>query len=181
MTLARTHGHEHARVAPLAVGAVLVAATLVRYGLGKEGVVWSICQMLLVAVAWIDLRRRVIPDALLIVAAGVAIALRASFAPTGFTEGVVAGLITLLAFLLFAWLSKSGLGMGDVKLAGLLGLLLGKTVALALLIGSVAGSVVALTLVATGRSNLRGSFAYGPYLALGASLAIVFANPLPLV
>jgi prepilin signal peptidase PulO-like enzyme (type II secretory pathway) len=54
-------------------------------------------------------------------------------------------------------------------------------VVFALLTGCVAGSVAALMLIVLKRASLRSSFAYGPYLALGASLAIVFASPLPLV
>jgi leader peptidase (prepilin peptidase)/N-methyltransferase len=68
--------------------------------------------------------------------------------------------------------------MGDVKLAALLGLLLGKVLLPSLLIGVVAGGVASAIVVATGRTGRKEAIAYGPYLCLGAALGILaFAPP----
>jgi prepilin signal peptidase PulO-like enzyme (type II secretory pathway) len=165
----------------LAVATVLVAATLVRYGNGADRIAWSLCQLLLVGIAWVDLRTRMIPSGALAFAAGAFVALRSVYAPGALGQTIAAGLIAMALFFLLALLVKGGLGMGDVELIGLLGVMLGSDVVFALLTGCVAGSLAALTLVVSRRASLRSTFAYGPYLALGASLAIVFASPPPLV
>jgi leader peptidase (prepilin peptidase)/N-methyltransferase len=91
-------------------------------------------------------------------------------------EVVLAGVVVLAAFLLLALVLRGGFGMGDTKLAAMLGFLLGSSVIPALLIGTLAGGVVGATVLA--RSRARGAtIAYGPYLALGAAIAILFFNP----
>ena len=71
--------------------------------------------------------------------------------------------------------------MGDVKLAGMLGFLLGAKVLGALLFGVVIGGLWSVGLLATRRGGLRTSIAYGPFLTLGGVVAILFSNPPPLV
>ena len=62
-----------------------------------------------------------------------------------------------------------GFGFGDVRLAGLLGLLSGLgNLAGALFLAALAAGVVSIALLATRRARLRGAVPYGPYLALGA-------------
>jgi leader peptidase (prepilin peptidase)/N-methyltransferase len=88
----------------------------------------------------------------------------------------------VLFALLLAYVARGGLGMGDVKLAGALGFLLGKAVFVALLFGTVAGAAVALAiLIRRGAAGRRTTLAYGPYLALGGVLAILAFSPPPLI
>jgi leader peptidase (prepilin peptidase)/N-methyltransferase len=70
--------------------------------------------------------------------------------------------------------------MGDVKLAGMLGFLLGWKVLPALFVGAVAGGVVAGILL-TRASGRRATMAYGPYLALGGAAVILFSHPPALI
>jgi prepilin signal peptidase PulO-like enzyme (type II secretory pathway) len=66
------------------------------------------------------------------------------------------------------------MGAGDVKLAGLIGIIAGvPNVIVALAIGIIAGGVSALILMASGRVSRTGTLAYAPYLSLGASIALV--------
>ena len=66
-------------------------------------------------------------------------------------------------------LSRGHLGMGDVKLAGLIGLMLGYPAVInALVVGILLGAGAALILLATRRANRKSTMAYAPYLALGA-------------
>ena len=160
---------------------MLVAATLVRYGLGADGIAWSLGQLLLGAIAWVDLRTRTIPSGVLAFAVGALVALRSVYAPGAQVQTIAAGVIAFALFFVLALLFKGGIGMGDVALVGLLGVMLGADVVFALLAGCVAGSLGALALIVVRRASLRSTFAYGPYLALGGSLAIVFATPPPFV
>lgn len=73
---------------------------------------------------------------------------------------------------------KEAMGLGDVKLMLVLGGLFGLGGALrAFLVGSVVGGVVSLLLVALGRVELRGTVAYGPFLALGGMLELLGWTP----
>ncbi len=83
-----------------------------------------------------------------------------------------------------AVLSPRGLGFGDVKLLGLLGLVLGWVgwgVLLAgVLLGLVTGAAASLVLVAAGRAGWRTALPFGPPLLVGAVLAVAVAGPVPL-
>lgn len=157
----------------------LAVATLVRYGITANGVAWALVQFVLIGLAAYDLASRRIPNALTMPGALIAVGARAAFERSALVEVCVAGAAAFAVFLAIAIAFRGGLGMGDVKLAGLLGFLLGSTVTPALLIGTAAGGVVAAVLVARGR---RGeAIAYGPYLALGGAVAVLALGPPPLV
>jgi leader peptidase (prepilin peptidase)/N-methyltransferase len=163
-----------------AVAAALAAVTLGRLGLSADAVAWAAVQCLLVGLAFFDLATRRIPNAVTVPAAVAAVVLRILFVRSALPEILIAGFASWLFFLLFA-LRTSGLGMGDVKLAGLLGLLLGESVLYGLLIGTIAGGIVSIALVARSRAWLRRSIAYGPYLCLGGAVAILAFSPPALI
>ncbi|MCV2489997.1 A24 family peptidase [Geodermatophilus sp. YIM 151500] len=134
----------------------------------------------------IDLRHRLLPNRVVgpAFAAG-ALLLAAAALVTG--EWAVLGRAAAGAAVLFAGylglalLSPGGLGMGDVKLAGLLGLHLGWLGWTALAAGAVLGFVVqaalALVLLAVRRIGLRGELPFGPAMLVGAALAVWGAVP----
>jgi leader peptidase (prepilin peptidase)/N-methyltransferase len=154
------------------VAALLAAATLVVRGTGANGICWALVQVVLVALAAEDLRSRRIPNVVTAPAAVTAVALRVALERSELVEILVAGAAAFTFFLILALLTRGGLGMGDVKLAGLLGLLLGTAVAAALFIGTLAGGVASIALLARGRG--RGTtMAYGPYLCLGGAVAVL--------
>lgn len=135
---------------------------------------------LLVPIALIDLERRVIPNRLTgpgaIAAVAIGLAIDPAAVPGQLAAGAAAGGLLLLA----ALARPDGMGMGDVKLAGLIGLCLGAAVAVALLVAFVAAAlfgvaVIARRGVAAGR---RTTFPFGPFLALGAVAALLAGQPL---
>jgi prepilin signal peptidase PulO-like enzyme (type II secretory pathway) len=76
-------------------------------------------------------------------------------------------------FLLISLLTRGTLGAGDVKLAGVIGLMTGfPAVFMALLWGIILGGVGALALMALGRAGRKTYIAYAPYLCLGAIIAL---------
>jgi leader peptidase (prepilin peptidase) / N-methyltransferase len=158
-----------------AVAGSLAVATVVVRGADADGICWAFVQVLFVALAAEDIRSRRIPNAVTAPAAVTAIALRAALERSELIEILIAGAGAFAFFLFLALLTRGGLGMGDVKLAGLLGLLLGTAVAPALLIGTVAGGVASVAMLARGRK--RGTtIAYGPYLCLGGAVAVLALN-----
>lgn len=96
---------------------------------------------------------------------------------TPFVRALVAGVALFVLYLVLALLPGGGIGFGDVKLAGLLGMLLGWHSWTHVLQGTMAtfliGGVVAVALLALRRKGARDEFAYGPPMLVGAAGAII--------
>lgn len=158
----------------VAAGAVLSAAALGRSGITPEGLLAAGLLPVLAALAAIDLRARVLPNRIIGPALAGVLAWQLIFfterAPECLAAAVGAG-----AFLLVPSLLQPGaMGMGDVKLAALLGLALGADVIAALLVGLVgAAPVAAGTLVLGGAEARRTAIPLGPFLALGAGVVLL--------
>ncbi len=164
---------------PLA--ALLGVATYVHLGSDANAAAWAVVQVALVALAAIDVATRLLPNRITLPVSALALLLRAVYERSALLEVVVAGIAAFAAFYVIALLLRGGFGMGDVKLAAMLGFLLGTAVVPALVVGVVTGGVWSAVLVLTGRAGMRSSIAYGPFLALGGAAAILFANPPALV
>jgi leader peptidase (prepilin peptidase) / N-methyltransferase len=164
----------------LVAGLAFAAATLVRWGLSADGVAWGVVQVLLAAVAAYDLATRRIRNFVTVPGSLVAVLLRVAFEREALVEICVAGLVVFAAFLILALFLGGGFGMGDAKLAGMLGFLLGSAVVPALLIGTVAGGIIGAVVLALSRSR-KTTIAYGPYLALGAAISILAFSPPSLI
>ncbi len=123
-----------------------------------------------------DLEARLIPNRLVL--GGVAVGLGFGAAEgrlIGTAAGALAGLgLFGLAYLVGNRLYPGGLGAGDVKLAGLIGLELGFPAGLsALFLGVVLGGVGALVLLAAGVRRLKDPIPYGPFLCAGAAVTLL--------
>jgi leader peptidase (prepilin peptidase) / N-methyltransferase len=162
-------------------GLVLAAATVVRLGFSANAVAWAVVQMVLAAVAADDIAHRRVKNAITVPLSAVAVLLRVGFERSALAEVVIAGLVIFLVFFALSLFLRGGLGMGDVKLAGMLGFLLGWKVLTALFIGAIAGGIAAVFLLSRATEGRRSTMAYGPYLALGGALTILFAHPPPLL
>jgi leader peptidase (prepilin peptidase)/N-methyltransferase len=134
----------------------------------------------LVPIAVIDLDHRIIPNRLTGPAAILAVVIGAVIEPSYLPEQLIAGAAALLFFYLPALVHKKGMGMGDVKLAGVLGLYLGRGVAPAILMALILGVVVGAGIVAKmGVSDgRRAKVPFGPFLAAGAIIALFVGDSL---
>jgi leader peptidase (prepilin peptidase)/N-methyltransferase len=153
-------------------------AVMLHVGLGVRGLLAGAFVVVLVELAAIDLEQRVLPNRIVLPA--VVLALGASFAldPARGAESLLSA-VAAGGFLLVPSIVRRGaIGMGDVKLAFLLGAVLGRVVAAALVIGlCAAGGFALLLVVSRGRSALRAEMPLGPFLAGGAIAAILLATP----
>lgn len=128
----------------------------------------------LVVLAVVDLRTRRLPNVIVLPAAAIVLAAQIAIAPDRALEWI-AGALGAFAFLLAAALfNPAGLGMGDVKLALLLGAALGWAVGAALLIGLFAAGLAGVTMIArngwaAGRKTV---LPLGPFLAAGGLVAL---------
>ena len=167
--------------------ALLCALVAVRFGLSWELPAFLFLAVVGVLLAVVDLRHRLLPNRVVLPALAVGVALLllpAALAPAwpALLRAVEAAAVLFAVFLVLAMVSPGGLGMGDVKLAGLLGLFLGwlgwGPVAVGVVAGFLIQAVVALALLVTRRIGLRGELPFGPALLLGAAVAIGWADVL---
>jgi leader peptidase (prepilin peptidase)/N-methyltransferase len=157
-------------------GALFAAVVLTRTS--AVGIALGVLTVLvLVPVALIDLDHHLIPNRITGPAAILAIVLGTALDPSGEPARLIAGAAAGGFFLLAAFLSPRGMGMGDVKLAAVMGLLLGDAVAPALLIALVVGILGGLVVMARREPGERQGVGvpFGPALAVGG-LAAVFAG-----
>ena len=84
-------------------------------------------------------------------------------------NALIGGALGLGIFLILALISRGSLGMGDVKLAGVIGLMVGyPDVTTTLILGVILGGLAALYLIVVRRAGRKATMAYAPYLSLGA-------------
>jgi leader peptidase (prepilin peptidase)/N-methyltransferase len=152
---------------------VLVAGCFARFGASGHALVGAILAAALVLLTAIDLDRRLLPDAIVLPTLAVVLILQIAFYPDHALEWVLAALAAALFFFVPLLVYPAGMGMGDVKLAALLGAALGKSVAAAILAGLFAAAVVALFVLAReGLGARKKTIAFGPFLALGGLLVL---------
>jgi leader peptidase (prepilin peptidase)/N-methyltransferase len=156
--------------------AAFVGAALTR-GVDDDLAVWLPFVAMLIAVAGIDLDHRIIPNKILLPAAIWGLAATIAFRPDNVDDSLIAGGIAFTALLLTAIAYPAGMGMGDVKLVGVMGIYLGSGVAPAMLAAFLAGSAVGLAIIAReGKAGRKKGVPFGPFLALGGLIG-VFAGP----
>ncbi len=162
---------------------LVTAATFVVLGLklGREAALWPALALavILVAAAATDLEQRIIPNRLMAAGAVLAIVLWTTADPSRIPENLIAGAGAGGFLLIAAVAYPAGMGMGDVKLAGVMGLFLGKLVGPALFIGFAAGALVGIALVAVhGPAARKQGVPFAPFLAAGGILALLFGTGL---
>jgi leader peptidase (prepilin peptidase) / N-methyltransferase len=137
-----------------------------------EFVVLALFSGVLVVLAVIDARTRRLPNRIVLPAAGVVLAAQVAIAPGHALEWVLAALGAFLVMFLAHLAYPAGLGLGDVKLALLLGAALGWAVGAALALGFVAAAVVGLGLLVRGGWGARKrTMPLGPFFAAGGLVA----------
>jgi leader peptidase (prepilin peptidase)/N-methyltransferase len=168
------------RRAPIveAVLALLFFVLAARLGLTPSLVIGWIYAWFLVSVFVIDLETRRVLNIMLLPAAlfalGVSVWRGQPSLPSVLVGGLVAfGLFWGLFIIGRMMFGRGTLGFGDVKLAGVIGLMVGyPDVLRALVVGALLGAAAAAVLLATHRATLKSTSAYAPYLALGAMVAL---------
>jgi leader peptidase (prepilin peptidase) / N-methyltransferase len=160
-----------------AVTALLIGGSVLKYGISWQAAVGAFFCAALVAVSATDVERFVIPNKVVLPAAAVVLAAQTLLHPS--VEWTV-GAFGASGFLFLAALAyPAGMGMGDVKLALLLGAMLGRTAPVALMIGMIAALVPSIVLlVRHGSAARKMRIPFGPFLALGGVIALFAGNVL---
>ena len=165
------------RIVVACASVVLAAGCFARFGLSAHAFVGAILAVALALLTAIDLDRRLLPDAIVLPTLAVVLILQIAFYPDHALEWVLAALAAALFFFIPFLIYPAGMGMGDVKLAALLGAALGKSVAVAIAVGLVAGGAFALLVIAReGVGARKKAIPFGPFLALGGLIVLLLGG-----
>ena len=151
--------------------ALLVAGCFWKFGLTWDAGIGAFFCAVLVVLSAIDIDRRIVPNRIVLPAAAIVLVAQTAVHPS--VEWLVSGLAASLFLLLAALAYPRGMGMGDVKLALLLGFAVGWPVAFALFAGMIAALVPSAVLFARhGSAARKMAIPFAPFLALGGVLAL---------
>lgn len=157
--------------------ALLAAGSFWKFGISWDAAIASFFCAVLVVLSSIDIERRIVPNRIVLPAAAVVLVAQTIVHPS--VEWVAAGFGAALFLFLAALAYPKGMGMGDVKLALLLGFAVGRNVPLALFAGMIFGLVPSVVLFARhGAAARKMGIPFAPFLALGAVLALFAGGPL---
>ena len=173
--------------------AVLFTGVYLGFGFGAEALIlWAALSLLLV-VALIDLEHGLILNIIVFPSMAVLLIMAPFWSELGisrpllgsssmmasFNNSLIAGFGAFLLFLIITLISPRGMGAGDVKLAGVLGLLLGLPgVLVALWIAVVSGGLVAVAFLLLRKKGRKDAIPFGPFLALGAIVTLLAGGDL---
>jgi leader peptidase (prepilin peptidase)/N-methyltransferase len=159
---------------------LLYAAVVLAKDDTREIVLGLLLVTVLVPVTLIDLEHRIIPNRITLPAAVAALLAGVILDPGFVPEQLIAGAAAFGFFFLAALAYPRGMGMGDVKLAGVLGLYLGRAVGPGLFIALIAGVVVGVAVIARkgAKEGRKTAVPFGPFLALGGMIAFFVGQSL---
>ena len=157
--------------------ALLVVGCALRFGLTPYALLAAGFCVVLVVISAIDLEYRIIPNRIVLPATAVVLVAQEIRAPS--IEWPLCAFGAALFLFIAAVAYPKGMGMGDVKLALLLGAMLGRTVAVAMMVGLLAALVPSLVLFAKHGRKAKGiGIPLAPFLSFGAVVALFAGQPI---
>jgi prepilin signal peptidase PulO-like enzyme (type II secretory pathway) len=162
--------------AVMALTGVGFLLAFLRFGLAWDlALAWFFIAVMIV-VAFIDWELMIIPDKLVLPAAAIGLAASIALDPGRWWIYLVAAFGAALFLFILAMIWAGGMGGGDIKLALLMGAVLGEMVIVGMFLGFLLGAVVGLVLWATKLKGRKDHIPFGPYLALGSVLALLYGD-----
>ncbi|NGQ94318.1 prepilin peptidase [Brevibacillus sp. SYP-B805] len=166
-------------LAELGTGLLFALAYIERVHEPGELLVALALASLCVIVSISDIVYRRIPNAVLLVFLPILLILRLFFHPQPFLAYVIGGAVGFLVLFLIAVIKPGAIGMGDVKLLGVLGLAVGwQALVVTLFLSSLLGLLLGIGLMLAGKVKWKGSIPFGPSLCAGALLAYFYGPEL---
>jgi leader peptidase (prepilin peptidase)/N-methyltransferase len=159
------------------VTALLITTCFLAFGWAGKSFVAAFFCAVLVVVSATDLSHRIVPNVIVLPAAATVLAAQTALDPSA--EWALGAFGASFFLFLSALAYPKGMGMGDVKLALLLGAMLGRTVPVGLMLGMVAALVPSVVLLARhGSAARKMAIPFAPFLAFGAVIALFFGDRL---
>ena len=159
-----------------ALTGVLFVGAAYEFGLGLELLSALALVLTLVALAGTDLEHRLLPNAIVGPAALVGFTLSVLESPERWWIYLVSALAIAGGLFALALAYPGGMGMGDVKMGGMLGAFLGPYAALAVFVGALCGAITGGLLMVVGKMQRRHALPFGVFMAVGGIVAL-FIGP----
>jgi leader peptidase (prepilin peptidase) / N-methyltransferase len=159
-----------------ALTGVLFAGAAYEFGLGLDLLSALALILALIALAGTDLEHRMLPNAIVGPAALVGFTLSVLDNPERWWVYLVSALAVAGGLFALAFAYPGGMGMGDVKMGGMLGAFLGPYAALAVFLGALCGAITGGLLMAAGKMQRRHALPFGVFMALGG-IVTLFVGP----
>lgn len=127
-----------------------------------------------------DLKYRIIPDQILIFLTVLTLVYQFIYFPQFIKDNLISGIISLLFFLMLVIITRGkGMGLGDVKLAFVMGQILGfPKIIVALYLSFLTGAAVSLILILTHKKSMKSTIAFGPFLVLSTIIVLYYGDQL---
>jgi leader peptidase (prepilin peptidase) / N-methyltransferase len=163
----------------------LSLALFLKYGASLEYAFFMVFGAALIAITFIDLHYKIIPDVLSLpgIAVGFAFSLLPS-SPLSWTDSLIGiacggGFLFLVAIAFEKITGREGMGMGDVKMLAMIGAWMGwRPLLFIILLSSLAGSLIGGAMLVLSRQGARARIPFGPFLAIGTLLYVFFGSEL---
>ncbi len=159
-----------------ALTGILFAVAAYEFGLDLELLSALALVLVLVALAGTDLEHRLLPNAIVGPAALIGFTLSVLESPERWWIYIASALAAAGGLFVLALAYPGGLGMGDVKMGGMLGAFLGPYAALAVFVGALCGALTGGILMAVGKVGRRNTLPFGLFMAVGG-LVTLFVGP----
>jgi leader peptidase (prepilin peptidase) / N-methyltransferase len=167
-----------------ALTSLVFVQTVMQFGLTLQSVFLLVFLCGLVVVSFIDLDHQIIPNAITL--PGIPLGLLGGFlvAEPPFLDRLIgtlagAGFLYLVLFYGGVLYGQDAMGEGDLNLIALVGAFLGwRAVVITILVACLAGSTVGIALILSRRLERRQHIPFGPFLSLGAAIALFWGNDL---
>lgn len=161
------------------VAGVGFAGLWAMYGPSVRTAVISVYFSIFLLIFVLDIAHRWVPNALVLPTAGLVLIVSGVTGHPPLRSTLVGGIVGFVWFYLIAIAYRGALGAGDVKLAGLIGLMTGfPNVVMALGLGILVGGVVAALLLVSGKKQRKSHIPYAPFLVAGALCTLLFETQL---
>ncbi len=150
-----------------------------QFGVSWQGLIYTLLGTSLLIVSFIDLAHKIVPDAITL--PGILTGLLASlwFTPVGLVDALIGAALGGGLFFLVAVLSRGGMGGGDIKLIAMIGAFLGwQAVLVTIFLAALSGAVIGLALMALKKKGRKDAVPFGPFLAVGAFVAMIWGTDL---
>ncbi len=157
---------------------------LSQFGPTLEALIYAFFFASLVAVTFIDLSHRIVPDLITLPGMVIGVVCASTILPPGFISSVIGlfvggGIFYLVAVLSLVILKKEGMGGGDIKLIAMIGAFLGwQHMLLTIFLAATSGSIIGILLILIQGRDRAEPIPFGPFLALGALIALFWGSPI---
>lgn len=147
------------------------------FGVSIQGVMFTLLVTSLLIVSCIDLAYRIIPDVITLPGIVAGLLVSTLLTSVGFGSALLGTLIGGGLFLLIAIVSRGGMGGGDIKLTAMIGAFLGwQGVFVTIFLAALSGAVSGLLLMLVKKKGRKDAIPFGPFLALGALLTLLWGH-----